>query len=210
MRSLLGVLVVAFTACGGPVGYAPLKGETNLSAIKVLPATPAPLSGVALIENGLAYDGCSYPIAIGELTYAASPATKALVASVIKKIGTTRASITYRRTGGMTTVDCGWGSTQTLPEIEVLTLAPLANSTTAIVRNDLPADGCSYPVEFNHMRYAPSPASKPKVMAFAEQFGANPVVIEYELTNGVAEVECGWGVKEQLPEIEVLSIRAGN
>lgn len=210
MRSLFALIVVALTACGGPVGYTPLKGESNLSPIKVLPATPTSLSGTASIENGLPYDGCSYPITIGELTYAASPATKSLVESVIKRIGTTRASITYRRTGGMTTVECGWGSTQTLPEIEVLSLVALANSTTAIIRNDLPFDGCSYPIEFNHMRYAPSPSSKPKVRTFAEQVGANAVAIEYELTNGVAEVECGWGVKEQLPEIEVLTIRPQN
>lgn len=56
MRSSIALLV-AFAACGGPVGYTPLKGETNLGPIKVLPATPTSLSGTASIENGLPYDG---------------------------------------------------------------------------------------------------------------------------------------------------------
>lgn len=210
MRSRLALLVVGLTACGGTVGYSPLKGESNLSPITLLPATPTSLTGTASIENGLPYDGCSYPITIGAQTYAASPATRALVAAGIKKLGATRVSLTYRLTGGTASVECGWGSTQTFPEIEVLALAPLANTASVIVRNDLPADGCSYPIELDHTRYAPSPASKPRVRAFAEQFGANAAIIEYELTNGVAEVECGWGATQQLPEIEVLSIRAQN
>lgn len=210
MRSLLTLIVVALTACGGGVGYTPLRGESNLSPITVLPAPPATHSATASIENGLPFDGCSYPITLGEQRYAPSPATKGLVQGAITKIGTTRVSISYRVTGATAVVECGWGGSMTLPEIEVLSLTLLANTTTAIVRNDLPADGCSYPIEFNQLRYAPSPASKPRVRTFAQQFGANPAVIEYELTNGVAEVECGWGVKEQLPEIEVLSIRAQN
>lgn len=210
MRSLTALLVVVLTACGGGVGYTPLKGESTLAPITVLPATPSALSGTASIENGLPYDGCSYPITIAGVQYAASPATKALVQSFIKKIGTTRATITYRLTGGTTSVECGWGSTQTLPELEVLSLAALPDTTIAIIHNDLPADGCSYPIEFNQVRYAPSPASMPKVRTFAQQFGANPAVIEYELTRGVAQVECGWGATELLPEIEVISIRPQN
>ena len=53
MRSLLGVIVVAITACGGPVGYSPLKGETNLAAIDV------PAGGSAVLEASMVLGGPS-------------------------------------------------------------------------------------------------------------------------------------------------------
>lgn len=185
-------------------------GSMELPEIEVLTLTPINevSSGVAAIENGLAYDGCSYPIAIGSMTYAPSAASKALVESVAgKKSGETKARITYRVTGVMGSVTCGWGTTQQLPEIEVLTLVSLANTANVIIHNGLPFDACSYPVELNGVRYAPSVASARLVESFVTQVGANEATIDYEVTGATGSVACGWGGTQSLPEIDVIAIR---
>ena len=178
--------------------------------IEVLALTPIDdvLSGVGSIENGLAYDGCSYPITIGMTTYAPSASSKTLVESIAsKKFGETKVQLTYRLTGAMASVECGWGSTAQYPEIEVLTLTILATTANVIIHNDLPFDGCSYPVELNGVRYAPSVASSGNVESFATRVGANEATIDYELTGASGTVKCGWGGTQSLPEINVLAIR---
>lgn len=166
------------------------------------------LTDVGSIENGLAYDGCSYPITIGMTTYAPSAASKALVESIAsKKYGDTNVRLTFRLPGTMASVECGWGSTQELPEIEVISLELLFTTGNVIIHNELPFDGCSYPIELNGVRYAPSAASAGFVESFATQVGANDATIDYELTGASGTVKCGRAGTQSLPEIDVLAIR---
>jgi hypothetical protein len=166
------------------------------------------LSDVGSIENGLAYDGCSYPITIGMTTYAPSAASKALVESIAsKKYGDTNVRLTFRLPGTMATVECGWGSTQELPEIEVISLTVLFTTGNVIIHNELPFDGCSYPIELNGVRYAPSAASAGIVESFATRVGANEATIDYELTGASGTVKCGRAGTQSLPEIDVVAIR---
>lgn len=173
-----------------------------------LTATNDVLSATASVENGLPYDGCSYPITIDQTQYAPSASSRALVQAIAsRKIGHTRVTLTYRLLNSLGSVECGWGATQTLPELEVLSLALAVSTADVVIRNELPADGCSYPVELNGTRYAPSPSSRARVEQFATKFGENPATIDYELTGNVATVTCGWGATQQLPEIDVVAIR---
>lgn len=79
------------------------------------------LTADALIENGLPYDGCSYPVTIAGVQYAPSPASQPLVEAFAgQKTGRIPAKVEYRVTGGSADVPCGWRSTRTLPELEVV------------------------------------------------------------------------------------------
>jgi hypothetical protein len=209
MRTLvLGCLV--FLGCG----FQPLGGETSAAPVTILPAQkpeqqPDVLTGTASIENGTPYDGCSYPLTINGVKYAASPATRDLVAKFATAIGTTTANITYRITGGTASVECGWGSGQLLPEIQVLSLSAAVTTGLATISHGLPFDGCSYPITLASSRteYAPSPSSRSLVAAAATRVGEGTFTIDYVLTGATSEVECGWGAKRQLPEIDVKAIR---
>ncbi len=101
-----------------------------------------------------------------------------------KKYGDTNVRLTFRLPGTMATVECGWGSTQ-----------------------ELPFDGCSYPIELNGVRYAPSAASAGIVESFATRVGANEATIDYELTGASGTVKCGRAGTQSLPEIDVVAIR---
>lgn len=205
MRSSL-FLAAALVGCG----FQPLQGEaTGGHPVELVTNEhDALLTAIVDVENGLPFDGCSYPITIDGVRHAASPATRALVAAFATRVGTTRALITYRLTGTTTTVDCGFGATQTLPEIEVRSISPVMNTAPATITNGLPYDGCSYPVEVNGVRYAPTASSKTLVETYASQrTGSLTVTIDYLLPGTMGQVECGWGATQALPEIDVKAIR---
>lgn len=199
---------VTFRLTGGTASVPCGRTPRTLPEIEVLALTAVTdvLSASASVENGLPYDGCSYPITIDKTEYAPSASSRALVQAIAsRKIGQTKVTLTYRLSGATGEVECGWGSTQTLPEIEVLSIA--LSTADVVIFNQLPADGCSFPVELNGTRYAPSPGSRARVERFASRDGANPATIDYELTGGVSTVTCGWGATLQLPEIDVVEIR---
>jgi hypothetical protein len=132
MRTIASlVLVVLLPACG----FEPLDGETSAMPITLASAsTSAPAcdgatclrTASATVENGLAYDGCSFPITIGPVMYAPSAASKGRVEALVTDFGKLNVSLTYRVTGQQTQVTCGWNSTQTLPEIEVVSITRAA------------------------------------------------------------------------------------
>lgn len=209
-RSGVTRATISYRVTGGTSTISCEIGTRAFPEIEVLALTPINdvLSAAASIENGLAYDGCSYPISVGMTTYAPSASSKALVESIAsKKFGETKVQMTYRVTGAMASVECGWGSTTQYPEIEVLTLTILATTANVIIHNDVPFDGCSYAVELNGVRYAPSVASAGIVESFATRVGVNEATIDYELTGATGTVKCGWGATQSLPEINVLAIR---
>jgi hypothetical protein len=74
---------------------------------------------VADLENGLPYDGCTWLVTIGEKGYAPSAASRAVIEGKTTNIGHTSARIRYRLTGRDGSVECGWNTRQTLPEIEI-------------------------------------------------------------------------------------------
>jgi FlaG/FlaF family flagellin (archaellin) len=120
--ALMSAVVVVLAACG----YEPLEGETSARPVSLLraPECTGPgcsMTTTATVENGLAYDGCSFPITIGNVQYAPSAATKARVETLMQAdFGKKHISLTYRVTGLQAEVTCGWNSTRALPEIEVL------------------------------------------------------------------------------------------
>src|SRR5262245_17936758 len=84
--------------------------------------------------------------------------------------------------------------------------SPPTATAEAVVVNGLPYDGCSFPVRVGGTDYAPDASSQTKIAAFVQSVGENPARIEYQLTGGTAQVECGWGSHLVLPEIRILSI----
>ncbi|MCU0698585.1 MAG: hypothetical protein MUC96_18950 [Myxococcaceae bacterium] len=82
-------------------------------------------TSAATVENGLPYDGCSYPLTIDGVQYAPSADSMARV-EAIAQVGRVNVTVTWRATGKQTTVACGWGSSQTLPEVQVVSIAPRA------------------------------------------------------------------------------------
>jgi hypothetical protein len=214
-------IAAAFATIGkrsGTVTYRLPAGQTaevecgwgsvrTLPEIELVSITADELTATGTVENGLPYDGCSYPVTIAGVKYAPTAATRAIAAAFATTIGKRSGTFTYRLPAGQTAdVECGWGSTQTLPAIELISIA--ANTLTARVEieNSLPADGCSYPVKLDGIRYAPSPGSQARVQAFASSYGAHEAIITYVLTGGTATVTCGWGSQQDLPEIDVITI----
>jgi hypothetical protein len=89
-----------------------------------------------------------------------------------------------------------------------------ATGTIAIatITNQLPVDGCSYPVTINGVEYAPDAASIAAISDRVPAGGSLRVLIDYRLTGNTGQVECGFGTSRTLPEIsfEVRRVLGGN
>jgi hypothetical protein len=114
---LLSAVLMVSGACVGPQPGAERSDELTPST------QPPTLTAAAEVENGLAYDGCSYEVTISGVSYAPSPASLPRVQAFAQAIGTTVARVEYVVTGGTAQVECGWGSKQTFPEIEVVSIS---------------------------------------------------------------------------------------
>lgn len=71
----------------------------------------------------------------------------------------------------------------------------------ATITNQLPVDGCSYPVTINGVDYAPDAASIAAISDRVPAGGSLRVLINYRLTGNTGQVECGFGTSRTLPEI---------
>lgn len=89
-----------------------------------------------------------------------------------------------------------------------------AGGTTVVatITNQLPVDGCSYPVTIRGVEYAPDAASIAAISDRVTAGGSLRVLINYRLTGNTGQVECGFGTSRTLPEIsfEVLRVLDGN
>jgi hypothetical protein len=89
-----------------------------------------------------------------------------------------------------------------------------ATRTTAVatITNQLPVDGCSYPVTIKGVDYAPDAASIAAISDRVTAGGSLRVLIHYRLTGNTGQVECGFGTSRTLPEIsfEVQRVLDGN
>jgi hypothetical protein len=105
-RPRLALLAFAFA---GACGAASLQEERS----------PALAAASATIENGLPYDGCSFPVEIDGVTYAPDAQSVDALRDTVA-IGKTTVDVDYRLTGRTGRVECGWNTHQDLPEIEVV------------------------------------------------------------------------------------------
>lgn len=90
-------------------------------------------------------------------------------------------------------------------------------SATAMLRNDIAVDGCEWHIAIDlkdqRIQYATSESSKSKVDAVISQSnGASGVwsinvKIDYKITGKKKVVQCGWGVKQSMDEIEIINIQ---
>jgi hypothetical protein len=82
----------------------------------------------------------------------------------------------------------------------------------ATITNQLPVDGCSYPVTIKGVDYAPDAASIAAISDRVIAGGSLRVLIDYRLTGNTGQVECGFGTSRTLPEIsfEVQRVLDGN
>src|SRR3954462_7267103 len=82
----------------------------------------------------------------------------------------------------------------------------------ATITNQLPVDGCSYPVTIKGVDYAPDAASIAAIRDRVIAGGSLRVLIDYRLTANTGQVECGFGTSRTLPEIsfEVRRVLDGN
>jgi hypothetical protein len=71
----------------------------------------------------------------------------------------------------------------------------------ATITNQLPVDGCSYPVTIHGVDYAPDAASIAAISDRVIAGGSLRVLIKYRLTDNTGQVECGFGTSRTLPEI---------
>jgi hypothetical protein len=71
---------------------------------------------------------------------------------------------------------------------------------SAVIHNDLPSDGCSYPVTIGDKDFAPDQESLDAIRARGLSFGATTVMISYRPTGRTGTVHCGFSDR-QLPEI---------
>jgi hypothetical protein len=71
----------------------------------------------------------------------------------------------------------------------------------ATITNQLPVDGCSYPVTIGGIDYAPDAASITAISDRVTAGGSLRVLIDYRLTGNTGQVECGFGTSRTLPEV---------
>jgi len=82
--------------------------------------SPALTTASATIENGLPYDGCSYPVEIDGVSYAPDAQSVIGIKAAVGGSGRTSVDVDYRVTGRTGQVECGWLTHRDLPEIEVV------------------------------------------------------------------------------------------
>ncbi|WP_420150340.1 hypothetical protein [Spirosoma sp.] len=101
----------------------------------VAQAGPERTEAAFIFENGLAYDGCEEMVRLeadsllNKFTgFKPSPATLPLVQQALKDVPSGQhgraVMIRFFETGNQVFLQCGWGSRQELPEIEVLEIKP--------------------------------------------------------------------------------------
>jgi hypothetical protein len=85
-------------------------------------------------------------------------------------------------------------------------------TTVAVISNKLPVDGCSYPVRIRGVDYAPDARSAATLGERVPAGGELRVRIEYRLTGGEGQVECGFGTHRPLLEItfRIVQVLGGN
>ena len=74
---------------------------------------------------------------------------------------------------------------------------------TATIANQLPVDGCSFPVTIDGVDYAPNDASLEGIRDIVRAGSMITARISYHLTGNTGEVQCGFGTDRQVPEISV-------
>jgi hypothetical protein len=99
------------------LGATPSDPQDSDSQDSSSQASAARRIAIATIANGLPVDGCSYPVTIRGTDYAPDPASVDDIGDLVPAGGTITVLIRYRLTGRTGTVECGFGTSRTLPEI---------------------------------------------------------------------------------------------
>src|SRR5262245_18576263 len=108
-------LVIPISILGG-AGFDPQDPQDNDSQEALDQQTDLRVA-TATIANMLPADGCSYPVSIGRRDFAPDAASAASVSELVPGGGTITARISYRLTGNIGHVECGFGTSRELPEI---------------------------------------------------------------------------------------------
>ena len=75
------------------------------------------------LENGLAYDACTWVVQFGDRRYGPSETSVAKIeAFTHHAIGNTKVTIEYQVTGNTVSVPCGWNPLDALDEIHIVSL----------------------------------------------------------------------------------------
>jgi hypothetical protein len=115
MKNTLLSFAITVMACGS---FEPISQGDDPEPLSADPY----LEAEADLENGLAYDGCTWLVTIAGLDTAPSVGSRAVIEAYTTNIGTTKARIRYRLTGSAGSVECGWNTSRTLPEIEIASI----------------------------------------------------------------------------------------
>ena len=111
---LVLVLVAAVAGCGGVPDRGSSLDGADLEGY---------VEAAAELENGLAYDGCTWLVRIGDKEYAPTDASRPVIEAHTTAIGRTAARIVYRPTGKTGVVTCGWNTTRSLPAIDIASIS---------------------------------------------------------------------------------------
>lgn len=206
MRRLTLLSLVAIGCGVDPAATLEGSGQAPAAIVNANPAPGPTQTADVEVENGLPYDGCTWLVHLGGQAYGLGAASKARLEAVVQAIGRTRVRIEYRVTGAQVAVPCGWGSSQTLPELELLSVTLPTQTAQAQLINGLPYDGCTWEVRINGTVYAPDAASQQRIEAFTQRIGSTAATVEYRLTGRQGSVACGWDASAQHPEVQLVSV----
>lgn len=101
---------------------------------------------------------------------------------------------------------------------DTVTTAGPERMSTALLSDNIAVDGCSLHFEINSgettISYAISSASEKMVTDFLKNIPSQsgiyslPVTLRYKETGSIKAVQCGWGKKQEMKEIEIVSIQS--
>lgn len=97
----------------------------------------------------------------------------------------------------------GWADAQDPQDSSAPQEVTPSAKATATIANQLPADGCSFPVTIDGVDYAPNDASLEVLRDLVPGGGMITARVSYRLTGNTGQVECGFGTTVQVPEISV-------
>lgn len=97
---------------------------------------------------------------------------------------------------------------------------PQRTEAAYIYPNNLAADGCEEVIRLQTdsafakpTEYRPSPSTLPLVRKYLQELpftpgqSGRPVTLRFVETGNQAFLQCGWGVRREMPEIDVLEIK---
>jgi hypothetical protein len=97
----------------------------------------------------------------------------------------------------------GWANSQDPQDSSATSEVTPSDVVIATIANQLPVDGCSFPVTIDGVTYAPNDASLEVIRDLVPGGSTITARVSYRLTGATGQIRCGFGTTLEAPLISV-------